>query len=424
MTGKTESKGKRAWNMRGAAKKVNALKNDSLDSNKTCPESKNIVHLVLNGPVTDGFDYQDNNLTKYQRRDGFQVSIITSQWVWGQEGKLERYDKTDYFNDDGVRVIRLPIIGKQIFYRKMKLFKGVYSAIDECSPNLLFIHGLSYLDIITVARYLKKHPEVIAYADNHSDFTNSATNWISKEILHKIIWRHCAQVVNPYIRKFYGVLPARVDFLVDMYNLPREKCELLVLGADDDKVEEANKPEIKQRIREKHGIASDDFMIVTGGKIDRWKEQTLLLMEAVQNIQNDKVRLIIFGSVEDYLSERVHELSDGRKIQYIGWIPSKETYHYIAAADLAVFPGRHSTLWEETVALGVPMLCKDHPGTHHVDLGGNVRFLEKDSFKEIQDEIENLLNNTEEYNKMKTVAKEEGMKAFSYREIARKAIEM
>ena len=403
---------------------MNSLQFESKNSDTICVEGKRIVHLVLNGPVTDDFDYQDNNLTKYQRRDGFLVTIITSQWVWGQDGKLERFEKTDYFNNDGVRVIRLPIIGKQNFNKKMKRFKGVYAAIEECKPNILFIHGLSYLDIITAAKYLKKHPNVIAYVDNHCDFTNSATNWMSKEILHKIIWRCCAQVINPYIRKYYGVLPARVDFLVDMYKLPRNKCELLVLGADDDKVEEANKSVIKQKIREEHGIAPDDFLIITGGKIDQWKKQTLSLMEAVQNIYNDKLRLIVFGSVEDILSERVKELADGRKVQYIGWIPSKETYYYIAAADLAVFPGRHSTLWEETVALGVPMLCKDHPGTHHVDLGGNVRFLEKDSSIEIQDKIENFLNNTGEYNRMKTVAIEKGMKVFSYREIARKAIEI
>ena len=403
---------------------MNSLKIESVDSDEKCVEGIKIVHLVLNGPVTDGFDYQDNNLTKYQKRDGFLVTIITSQWVWGQDGKLKRFEKKDYFNNDGVRVIRLPIIGKQNFYKKMKRFKGVYTTIEECNPNILFIHGLSCIDIFTATRYLKKHPEVIAYADNHCDFTNSATNWISKQILHKIIWRCCAHAINPYIRKFYGVLPARVDFLVDMYKLPRNKCELLVLGADDDKVEEANKPEIKHSIRKEHGIAPDDFLIVTGGKIDQWKKQTLLLMEAVQNIYNDKLRLIVFGSVEDSLLEHVKELSDGRKIQYIGWIPSEETYHYIAAADLAVFPGRHSTLWEETVALGIPMLCKDHPGTHHVDLGGNVRFLKKDSSDEIQEEIENILNNTKVYNRMKSVATEKGMKAFSYREIARKAIEM
>ena len=383
-----------------------------------------IVHLVLDGPVTDGLNYQDNLLTKYQKRDGHDVTIITSQWVWATDGKLKRLKKREYYNDDGVKMIRLPIIGYQKLSRKMKRFRGVYKAIAESTPDVLFIHGLSFLDIYTVVRYLKTHPNTVTYIDNHADFTNSATNWFSKNILHKIIWKKGAQTINPYVRKFYGVLPARVDFLVDIYKLPREKCELLVLGADDDAVEEANRLEEKQSIRQKYGIADDDFLVITGGKIDKWKKQTLCLMEAIHNIKNDHVKLLVFGSVEDDLFEKVQALSDGEKVYSIGWIPPAETYQYIAAADLAVFPGRHSTLWEETAALGIPMLCKDHPGTHHVDLGGNVRFLKNTGSEEIEEQIEDLLNNMEKYDKMKLVAREKGMKAFSYREIARRAIEL
>ena len=388
-----------------------------------CPTSKKIVHLVLLGPVTDGFSYQDNLLTKYQRRDGHDVTIITSQWIWGPDGRIVRFKKKNYINEDDVKIIRLPMIGWQHFSRKFKRFQGVYQAIENCNPEILFIHGVSFLDVLVVIRFLKRHPDVIAYVDNHSDYKNSATNWASKVILHGIIWKYCAHALAPYVRKFYGVLPIRVDFLVDVYHLPKEKCELLVLGADDDEVEEANKPEVKKAIREKNGIAEDDFLIMTGGKIDKWKSQTLFLMEAVHNIQNDKLKLIVFGSVEDKFRKRINELSDGKKVQYIGWIPTKETYQYFAAADLAVFPGFHSTLWEEAAALGIPMLCKDIPGTHHVDLGGNVRILNEDSTKVIQNEIENLLDQPEEYQQMKRVAVDKGKKAFSYREISRKAIE-
>ena len=59
---------------------------------------KRIVHLVLLGPATDGFNYQDNLLTKYQRRNGHDVTIITSQWIWGTNGQLERVKKNDYIN--------------------------------------------------------------------------------------------------------------------------------------------------------------------------------------------------------------------------------------------------------------------------------------------------------------------------------------
>ena len=40
-------------------------------------------------------------------------------------------------------------------------------------------------------------------------------------------------------------------------------------------------------------------MIVTGGKIDEWKTQTLLLMEAVNDLKKDNIKLLIFGPVSD-----------------------------------------------------------------------------------------------------------------------------
>ena len=70
------------------------------------------------------------------------------------------------------------------------------------------------------------------------------------------------------------------------------------------------------------------------------------------------------------------------------------------------------------------MLVKDWPGMHHVDLGGNVQFLTKDSAEEIQEEIERLIHHPEEYRSMKQIAEEKGMKVFSYAVIAKRSIEM
>ena len=68
------------------------------------------------------------------------------------------------------------------------------------------------------------------------------------------------------------------------------------------------------------------------------------------------------------------------------------------------------------------MLVKYWPGTHPVDLRGNLAFLENDCVEEIQKKIEELLDNPDEYKKMKEVAMEKGMKVFSYRNIAKRAL--
>lgn len=380
-----------------------------------------IVHICLAGPVTDGWNYQDNMITKYHKILGHSVTMITSQWVWGTNGNLEKNESTDYYNSDGVKVIRLPLKGQDKFTKKFKWYKNLIENLEKEKPDILFIHNVSFMDVKTIVSFLKRNKNVKVFVDNHADFSNSATGFVSKNILHKLIWRHMAQSLVPYSEKFYGVLPARVNFLIDMYGVPANQTELLVMGADDEKVVEAQNTKLIEAFRQKYAIKKDDFLIVTGGKIDKAKMQTINLMQAVKNISQENVKLIVFGSIEDCLKEQVTQLVDDKKIQYIGWIDSNDSYKIFAAANLVVFPGRHSVFWEQVVGQGKPMICKFWEGTDHVDLGGNVEFLYTDSVEEIMEKIQSLLLNKEHFDKIKKVA-EEGGKMFSYSNISKKSI--
>jgi len=355
---------------------------------------------------------------------GFNVEIIASLFTFDKTGKGCYLKKGgSYINEYGIFVTRLEY-KKTKYSKKLRLYEGTYDSIEKAKPDIIFIHGVQFLNIKNVVKYVRKNPNVKVYVDNHADFSNSATNWISKNILHKIIWRKCAKLIEPYTIKFYGVLPARVDFLKNIYKIPEEKIELLVMGADDEKVIEAKKPEVTKKIRQRYNIKEDDFLIMTGGKIDNAKKQTLFLMEAVKRIKNDKVKLIVFGSVIKELRDKVNTLSDGKKVQYIGWVDANQTYNYFAAADLVVFPGRHSVFWEQVAGLGIPMIVKYWEGTTHIDLGGNCKFLYNDSVDEIYKNLVNLINNREELENMRQIAESKGIKYFSYREISSRAIKI
>ena len=383
-----------------------------------------IVHLCLACFFPDYYSYQENMLPKFHQLQGHAVEVIASLETFDKHGKPALYEKaSQYINENKIRVTRLEYAIPTKLYMVLKRYLGFETALNRSNPDVIFVHGCQFLDIDVVARYAKKHPATRIYVDNHADFSNSATNWLSKNLLHRIIWKRCAQIIEPYTLKFYGVLPARVDFLIDMYSIPKEKCELLVMGADDELVEAASKPSVRKDIRSKYNIAEDDFLVMTGGKIDAFKTQTLLLMEAVQRIDNPKLRLIVFGSVTEELMDRVKALADGVKVQYIGWIDAKDSYQYFAASDLVVFPGRHSVFWEQVAAQGIPMLVKDWEGTHHVDVGGNLDFLREDSVDEIEKKLLNLINHPDEYAQMKRIAMEKGRTEFLYSEIAKRSIQ-
>lgn len=368
----------------------------------------------------DGWNYQDNMLSKYHKILGHEVTIVASKWIWNEDNQLEKFDRSDYINSDNVRVIRLDIKGKNTVLSKFKRYINLEQVLSELSPDVLFIHNAAYLDILKVVKYLKKHKTVKVFVDNHNDFSNSATNWISKNLLHKGLWRIMYKSLIPYTKKFYGVLPARVDFLTDIYKTPKNKTELLVMGADDEKVIEVNMTSNKRKLRSQWNIGENDFLIVTGGKIDQFKTQTLLLMQAVKKINKPEIKLIVFGSVSPELRKQVKQLVDGTQVQFIGWIDAIQSYEYFAAADLVVFPGRHSVFWEEVAGIGKPMICKYWDGTTHIDNGGNVKFLYQDSVEEIQKVIEEVLN-PECYQKMLNIAIENAKK-FSYKDIALRCI--
>lgn len=381
-----------------------------------------ICHLCLNGPYNEGWNYQENILPKYHVKLGHEVFQIVTPYMWEKTKIVESTDK-EYENKEGVHVFRLKAKKGLIGGTRFNRYPEVLPLLEKISPDILFIHDLQCLDMITVSKYLKAHKKCIAYVDNHSDFSNSARNWISKYIIHGIIWKKMAQLINPYVKKFYGVLPARVDFLVDMYGLPRDKIELLEMGADDDLVYRAINFNARKTTREKYGIDDDIFLVMTGGKINSYRPETLNLMQAINESKVDKLKLLFFGSVDDSLKERFNTLCNSDRIVNMGWIDSQQTYDIMAAADLMVFPGLHSVMWEQAVGMGIPCVFKEIEGFHHVDVGGNAEFLKDVSVVSLRKTIEELACDENKYNQMKVVATKNGMKHFSYKEIAEKSIQ-
>lgn len=376
-----------------------------------------ITHLCLAGTVSDGYSYQENMLLKYHSKMGLDVSLITSMWQYGINYQLVESDQKEYYYE-GIHVIRLKIKNKNSIKNKFKRYVGVSEALSILHPDILFIHGCQFLDMRKVASYLNENQNVITYVDNHADFSNSGTNIVSKYILHKMIWRHCLRMISPYVRKFYGVLPARVTFLKEVYGASGDRCELLLMGGDDDYVI----PAINQRdnTRAKYSISDNDFLIVTGGKIDKAKRQTLLLMKAVKHFS--RVKLIIFGPVDKELKEEVDAFVDGCQIRSLGWADAETSYGLFAAADLVVFPGRHSVYWEQVASLGIPMVVKWWEGTDHIDNGGNVAFLYNDSADEIKRALVQIVENKDVYERMCNRA-QQCKESFLYSEIARKSIQ-
>lgn len=340
-----------------------------------------IVHLCLCGPYTDGLTYQDNLLPKHHKLLGNDVCVVTSCLAHDKNGQIIDVDPVDYVNSDGVRVIRLPF-ANGLVWRKLRLYRGLRSVLDQINPEFMFIHGVQSLTYLDVAKYLNRHPSIFACVDNHVD-ENLLKGWASINIAHRLIWPTCARKLEKCVDCFFGVTPSRVSFLASHYGVNPNKCKLLIMGLDDEiaapflsNLESAEKALALRRSLE---IKQDAVLIATGGKIDSAKTQVLRFMESLQYAECNKVTLIIFGSIDEEYKQEFDSLAKKIDCRFLGWIDADEALEVFNSADLVAFPGRHSVYWEEAAGLGKPLLLKKIEGYDHLDFNGNVSYFKDES---------------------------------------------
>lgn len=378
-----------------------------------------IVHIAPNAPYNEGWSYQENYLPKYQQKLGCDVLLVVTNQEH-RDGKLEETACTDSITEDGFRVIRrkqerikVPVLNRILTRLR------VYDILENERPDFIFYHGLVSATIFEVCRYKREiNPTCVIVQDNHLDYNIGFDPVSRKGIILKVLYSTIFRMTKKYIAKVYGVTPWRAEYAQKFFGVPADMTDVLIMGADDEKIDFAHRGEIRTSTRNRYGIANNDFLIVTGAKIDA-RKKIHLLMEAVNQMEG--VKLLVFGNVLDDIKDEFEKhLSD--KVQWVGFISSDDAYNYLFAADLVVFPGQHSVLWEQACACKVPCVFARWPGMEHVDNGGNACFIDEVSVEGIKRCIESL-NRTPAYEKMKACAESEMTDIYLYSNIAKKSLE-
>ncbi len=380
-----------------------------------------IVHVAPVAPYNEYWGYQENILPKYQRMLGHDVTLIITNTMH-QNGKIVETECNDFVLNDGVRVIRRAkkkYVSSKITNINSKL--EIFDLLTELKPDFIFAHGLISTTIFDVIRYKKKiNPDCKIVQDNHLDRFIGPPMDSFKRRLYFTYYKWINKRSIRFVERVYGVTPWRKEYAETYFGIPASKTDVLIMGADDEKINFENRKEIRKRIRETYNVSDDDFLIVTGGKIDKNKN-IHLLMKACSNLE--RVKLLVFGNVLDDLKEEFDNiLRTSENITHIGWIDSSDVYDYFLSADIVCFPGAHSVLWEQACASKVPCLFERWDGMEHVNNGGNSDFVYPISEKTLKDKISELLF-TEKYYEMKRVAESAATDIYLYSNIAKKSLE-
>lgn len=381
-----------------------------------------ILHICVCGEFYEEYAYQDNLLPKYHRKTGHDVTIVAATYSRFDQktGKVIRDTCKEKFLADGIKIIRLKPALPLFLNSHIHCFYGLKRVINQEKPDLIFTHGVESPNYLYLSKYKKRNPDVKIVYDNHTDFENSLhspiTRMWAKYVVKGIIVKRLLWTSD----KFYGTSPVRQAFLTDVYGVPQEKTDFLPFGADDEKMHLDKRDDLRQKVREEYGIGLNDFLIVTGGKIDQ-KKNIHELVKAVNEIDSPKLKILVFGSIVNEMKPLFNALKSDHFI-YAGWTPSDEVYKFFYAADLVAFPGLHSVMWEQAVASRVPTAFSEMDGFKHVDIGGNCIFFKEKSASYYKTVLEKVINDKDYYAILKANAMSDKADLFLYSYVADKVI--
>jgi 1,2-diacylglycerol 3-alpha-glucosyltransferase len=382
-----------------------------------------VLHCCLAAFYIDNYGYQENILPKMHKIQGHEVHILASTETYIKNKYLGYVEASTYISETGIPVTRIPYVKwlPRKVSRKLRIYTGITTYLNRINPDIIFIHDLQFISIKEICNYIGENSNVKVFVDGHTDYINSARNWLSKRVLHGQIYKWCAKKIEPYTSKFYGVLPLRVDFFHEVYKIPKNKIELLELGADDSCYDFSKKDIIRSEVRSTLGLTEIDFLIVTGGKIDE-RKKIHILIDVVNQISNKNIKLLVFGQPNTEMEKEILNSCNSKYIKYLGWLNPEDIYNFLFASDLGFFPGTHSVLWEQAIGVGLPCVFRKWYKIQHVDLGGNCIFIKDSKFSTIKETLLSIFNNPILLRDMKEIALTKGVARFSYSEIAKRAI--
>lgn len=365
--------------------------------------------------ITDYFNenvaYQENLLTVGQKELGHEVSVLTSNLLIEiPSTKGARKTKTGFFFDKGVKIIRCPYVF-EIKKNSLLYFRKVFFNLISESPDYIFIHdkGLYMFSIIFYKIFI--NPTVILRMDFHSDYSNSLNSRFGK-IYHKS-FRLFFHLFGYFFDKYYFIAPEMGKFIHEVYNLPKNKTQLLRLPGDEGQSTKFT----KNFLRNKWNLREDYIYIIHSGKLPEGKK-TLELIKAIKKFD---LCLILCGSIDNtkdgILLKKLIE--EEEKVKFIGWVNPEDLRELIKCSDVMVQPGSLSNTFVEAVCIGTPLILSNTPQANDLISSGNGILINgSSSVVNIEIAIENFLRNIDVYKENSKKNKE----LFNYKTIAKESL--
>jgi len=355
-----------------------------------------ILHICLSSHYTEGMTYQDNMLVEHNVNDGHQVLCISDCNKF-ENGIVVSTLPENVILKSGAQLIRPKFMyninsGKLMgvilmTLRQLTAYIELKKIIDNYMPDVILCHHPHTYTILNMIHYKKRHNSVKIYFDYHVDSNNTShfnNMFDSIFFLRNIIYRNILRFSYPHINKIFYIWGGSREYIIKKYHTPKNMIEFYPLGGAIPSKE--NYVRYRAERREELDIKENDILLLHTGKLDS-KKQTRDIISAFLSVPNERLKLVIIGSITNDMKPILEPLIESdKRILYLGWKSGNVLLQYLCAGDLYVQLGGASATMQNALCCGCPVLLNPLKGYYNDFMRGNGKFVNN------SDELINALN--------------------------------
>lgn len=378
-----------------------------------------IVFIGLATSFTDGMKYQDNILLEQFHKDGHDVCFISNSEKF-INGILVTTNNEVEYTKSGVEIHRTKFrhIINTSLTSKIRYTTDIMKILDLKRPDIIYLHNFQTHSIYQIIKYLKQNPSTILLVDSHTDFNNSATSFLSKYLLHKLIYGHYYKSIYKYSTKIYYLSDEIKEYLDWLYRKKADKLEFMPLGGI--LFDKNQKLQNRVIINNKYSITNNNILLSHTGKFNK-KKKTIELIKYFKKYKSRNMILMLVGAVEKDISDSFfEEIRNDKSIIYDGWKTGDELLDLISASDVYLQPGSQSATIQMAISCGCTVVC--YPHKSYLSFFKNVPIYVKDEI-----DIKNMFDNISEKNNLNVKSEETfnfAVNNLDYKSICRKILKI
>ncbi|MDE0839559.1 MAG: glycosyltransferase family 4 protein [Kiritimatiellae bacterium] len=321
-----------------------------------------ILHVI--DYIQPALGYQEYFLAREHSRQGHDVQVAAS----------DRYFPFPDYSNTVEPLLGPRIIGKGIsecdgFKIKRHAIRfefgtktwmlGLETTVRGFSPDLVICHGVPTFNAVRLAR-LKQTLGFKLVIDDHTHLSEVRRGLVGylgfKVFPFRFVQKHADRII--------AIADECIKVMVQFYKIPRERIEMISLGADVDRLRHSD--EKRKQFREAHGLSPEHIVVVYTGKLTS-KKGPHQICEAVANLNPEcfsKLALLFVGNTEKQyeatLGACVDRLDPSVRVIQTGAVPNTELVSIYSASDIAVWPRQASMSMLEAMSCGLPIICCDY----------------------------------------------------------------